>query len=369
MHAISFQTGCEIMLEAMQIAYGNEIEWPILNREGKTFIAWYKDINYNEVVNWVTMPDITPNLQANGIITLYAKWQTNTYIVNYNSGGAGGVMDSSEFIYGVEENLPLNMFELIGHDFKGWGTQANGTVVYQNGQTVKNLTNVNGGIITLYAIWEASSFEVVYENLLPGFYVEPTSYTYGIGLDELPIVYDVGGGSWIKVEPFYGWYTNANFTTRVYSISEEQLGRVILYAKYDYVISRTHSSVTETVTDGNINEQPRYSVDVLLGSVYFKDVKNTTLDTIVIKISFEMWEVNDGYQDIYLYNGSTQIWSDTINRGTGVNSSHMKYENEIILSISNYSNVDFMDLKFSAHGAFGDTWKFSNFNMTITFTN
>lgn len=103
--------------------------------------------------------------------------------------------------------------------------------------------------------------------------------------------------------------------------------------------------------------------------LFYSFFVHTTLDTIKIKVVFYMWEVNDGYQDIYLYNGNTEIWSATINRSSGKDTASQRFEYTIELNINTYRNVDFMDLKFGSHGNFGDTWQFNNFEMTITITN
>ena len=49
--------------------------------------------------------------------------------------------------------LRANAFVRAGYKFTGWATSASGTKVYDDKQTVKNLTT--GSSITLYAVWEA----------------------------------------------------------------------------------------------------------------------------------------------------------------------------------------------------------------------
>lgn len=121
----------------------------------------------------------------------------------------------------------------------------------------------------------------------------------------------------------------------------------------------------------NGKENKKYIVNfniIMLNTTYYEDLKDTTLDTIRIQISFTMWEVKDGYQDIYLYNGSNEVWSTTINRGVGKDTSPQAYSYTIDLNVYDYRTVDLLVLKFHAHGTFEDDWQFSNFVMTITFT-
>ena len=311
----------------------------------------------------------TPNEQNNGSITLYAEWNTNTYIIEYDKNGGAGTMESSVHTHGIYKNLSANAFYKTGHDFIGWATSATGRVVYEDGESVVNLTSSNAEIVSLYAVWQAKTYNIVYENLLEDMTVYPKTYTYGEGLPELPLIYLRGTEVRVELETFYGWYTNRNFTARVYSISTTQTGDVTLYAKYDYFVTSTSSSSTYTVTDGNIANQPNFTVHMSLGAFRYEKIKHTTLDEIRIEISFDMWEINDGYQDLYLYCGSTEVWSVTIDRSSGKDTTPQHYNYIILLPLSQYKNEDLLNLQFAAHGTFGDDWQFNNFEMSVFFTN
>lgn len=349
------------------IFYDEMIQLQVPTKVGYTFQGWRDETGklYTDNSGMMTIPWD----KEDETVELSASWRLNTYIVVYNQNGGYGTMSSSIHTYSVYKNLSTNSFYKTGHDFIGWATSSTGNAVYSNGESVVDLSVIDGGIVTLYAVWKSKIYNIIYKNLMPEMSVYPSTYTYGEGLQTMPTIYLISGYYSTPLENFYGWYTSANFATRVYSISATQTGDVTLYAKYDYWISSTYASYTNTVTDDGIDKQPSFGVDVFLDSIYFDMVKNTTLDKIKIIISFDMWEVNDGYQDLYLYNGDTKIWSQTINRGSGKDTSAKNYTFTIELDIYEYQNVDFMDLKFSAHGNFSDTWKFNNFEMSIYFTN
>lgn len=215
-----------------------------------------------------------------------------------------------------------------------------------------------------------TTYSIICKNLMPNLYVEFDTYTYGVGRSEMPKIYynDIYHQPQ-EISGFYGWYTSDNFTNRIDSISETSRGDIIVYAKYDYLLSTESYPDTYAVTDADISQQPSFNVFVLLANNYEK-IKNTTLSNARIKISVDVWEIDDGYQDFYLFYNNSEVWANTITHGgTGKNSNVAKYEFEINLNISDYKSVDFLKLRFGAHGAFSDTWKFNNLSIAIYYTN
>jgi len=52
-------------------------------------------------------------------------------------------------------SLRMNIFNWIGHSFEGWALSSTGEVVYEDKQEInQSLTNVDGTVINLYAVWE-----------------------------------------------------------------------------------------------------------------------------------------------------------------------------------------------------------------------
>lgn len=87
---------------------------------------------------------------------LYARWSPIRYNVDYDLGGAEGFIVSTPFDYDESRQLPKidGTITLDGHRFAGWALSENGSVVYQDGATVKNLASEQGATVTLYAVWE-----------------------------------------------------------------------------------------------------------------------------------------------------------------------------------------------------------------------
>jgi uncharacterized repeat protein (TIGR02543 family) len=99
----------------------------------------------------------------NAPITLYAKWDINTYTVTYNANNAtGGMAPSSQIkTYGVALTLATNSgsLERTGYTFVGWNTAAAG-----NGTdyTVGGTYTLNSNI-TLYAKWTVNTYSITFD--------------------------------------------------------------------------------------------------------------------------------------------------------------------------------------------------------------
>ena len=107
---------------------------PKTSRKGYTFLGWYLDSAYSEKVSFPL--DVTEN------ITLYAKWEKNTYDVHFELEGGRGVSDLKT---DRSETEPTPTKD--GYTFLGW---------YFDGGFANKASfplEVTGNI-TLYAKWE-----------------------------------------------------------------------------------------------------------------------------------------------------------------------------------------------------------------------
>ena len=138
--------------------------------KGWRFNGWNRQPNgsgtgYSDGQSVLNLTDVN-----GGTVTLYAQWVPNTYTVTYNSnkpstasGSVTGSTANSSHTYDVAKNLTTNGFALTGYTFNGWNSQPNGSGTrYSDGQSVSNLTDVNGGTVTLYAQWTANSYNLAY---------------------------------------------------------------------------------------------------------------------------------------------------------------------------------------------------------------
>ncbi len=80
-----------------------------------------------------------------------------TYTIHYEANGGWGETPSSTHRYDEPRSLSKNGYKRAGYKFVGWDENSQSSnPKFTNLQTVKNLTQTDGKVITLYAIWEES---------------------------------------------------------------------------------------------------------------------------------------------------------------------------------------------------------------------
>ena len=140
---------------------------------GWTFMGWATTSGGDVVyADGALISDLTA--EQNGAVTLYAVWQPNTYTVTYDANKPAGASaevtgstGESDHTYDAQSALAINGFSLAGWTFTGWATAGGGDVAYPGGATVSNLTPVQNGTVTLYAVWQANTYTVRYESNRP----------------------------------------------------------------------------------------------------------------------------------------------------------------------------------------------------------
>ena len=125
------------------------IKLPTTDKEGYEINEWE-----NEDGDPVGKPgeEYTPEKDE----TLTAEWTANTYTIRFDGNGAtSGNMSDLSMTYDELKTLSANAYAKTGYKFLGWNTSSTATSVqYSDQQNVKNLTNKNGAVVTLYAIWQ-----------------------------------------------------------------------------------------------------------------------------------------------------------------------------------------------------------------------
>ena len=200
---------------------------------GYTFKGWATSQN-GEVVytNGQEVSNLTT--QANGQVTLYAKWEANKYQVVFDPNTGSGNMENQEFTYGQEQQLKANQFTKEGYTFNGWNTQANGA-----GQAYADLASVSNlateGQVTLYAQWQANNYAVIFDKNAASATgsMENQEFTYDQQQALTTNSYTNAGYT------FKGWATSQNgevvYTNgqEVSNLTTQANGQVTLYAKWE----------------------------------------------------------------------------------------------------------------------------------------
>lgn len=97
-------------------------------------------------------------LDKQGNLILYGQWKISDYFVDFypnapTNVSCSGKMERQTFKYNVAQKLTPNQFVVQNYTFLGWSTVVGGTVVYTDGQEVRNLTDMSGKVIPLYGVW------------------------------------------------------------------------------------------------------------------------------------------------------------------------------------------------------------------------
>ncbi len=192
-------------------------------KTGYTFSHW-EDADGNvysdgaEVINLAS--------ESGAEVTLYAQWNKNYYSVALNGNTGVGGIGMMTCIYDEDFTLPANYFIKTGYTFIGWALTPDGEVVLEDGAEFRNLTAEVDGSVTLYAVWQANSFTVVFDK------------TSGNGtMEDAVVSYDS------EVYPPDCEYTKTGYSFAGWSLSADS-NEVITAAQYDNLCTEEGDTVT-----------------------------------------------------------------------------------------------------------------------------
>ena len=120
-----------------------------IERTGYTVTGW---TNQTHTIEY-TIGQEVENLGTyeGASIWLYGVWRAHTYTVKFEAPDAdSGEMEEQHFTYDEAQALTPNAFVRSGYYLASW---QHGEESYRNGETVKNLTAEDGGVVTLTAVW------------------------------------------------------------------------------------------------------------------------------------------------------------------------------------------------------------------------
>jgi len=203
----------------------NAVNLPALSHMGYIFDGWYD----NEQYSGEPVTQIAENSTGNK--SFYAKWTAYSYSVIFNANDGTNTTMAQDYIYGEENPLAANTFERTGYTFSGWAKEPNGEKVYNDSESIKNLTAVQGGKVYLYAVWTPISYTITYNTKFE--IIGNSSYTIEDAVN-LPVLSHTG-------YIFDGWYDNEQYSGEpVTQIAENSTGNKLFYAKW---IENTYSVI------------------------------------------------------------------------------------------------------------------------------
>ncbi|NLP48935.1 MAG: InlB B-repeat-containing protein, partial [Clostridiales bacterium] len=242
--------------QSVLVEAGSTINLPAtapFSRTGYTFNNWNTAANASGT-SYTSGAQFT----MGGVDTsLYAQWTPHTYKVTYDGNGSDGgtAMAQSSHTYDVSKALSKNTYTRTGYAFMGWATSTNGSVAYQDEQSVSNLTATNNGNVTLYAVWVAQQYEVQYlGNGSDGGSMTNSFHTVGVSKKLSKNNYTRTGYN------FNGWNDAADGTGTHYNDEETVVNLALvgnvtvpLYAQWE-IKSYTISWLANGGTGGGANQ-------------------------------------------------------------------------------------------------------------------
>ena len=134
---------------------GTEYEWlsflaPQLYPKDKSVgykVNWYFDEGKTQLIDQNTVKTIKCVGQ-----TLYAEYAPITYTVQFNSNNGMAQTKTQKFEYGTAQKLLKNEFTKKDYYFAGWKDEKGR--VYNDESEVINLTDVDGKVLKLTAVWK-----------------------------------------------------------------------------------------------------------------------------------------------------------------------------------------------------------------------
>ena len=224
-------------------------------RSGYTFVNWNTK---GDGTGKSYVPGATYSTDAN--LTLYAIWKTNAsggpvtkkYTIKFDANGGTGTTKEIVCDYGSKCTLTGNAFTRDGYEFTGWNTKSDGNgVSYRDREVVKDLSSVDGAIVTLYAKWKANDIDVE-EHVITFIHNDGTNRITVLAVDDndtIPIITPDRDGY-----EFAGWYTDVDLTKK-YDFTTKVKGDITLYAKWtedDSSNDKTDEEISNNSKTGDV---------------------------------------------------------------------------------------------------------------------
>ncbi len=319
------------------------------------FVGWYTNADGTGI-------KVTTTQGKTGDLTLYAKYERIMCVLEFypNAGTSGA--------YGQQVAMG-DTFVLPNATKPHYtGVWTRGGVEYGFGTIV----TVNESM-TFYAKWTLTPYTIVYNNMYDKYLNQtaytsaPKTYTYGtfINFAEYDARFSIAyPASQARCE-FKGFYMDKNFKEHA-KLSSTTSGEFHVYAKWIRLVSNT-SRTNTTITDKGIDKNPTNTLTIGLdvyGSYKVHEQKEMGFNQVVIKIELTYHRIDDGYQHVYLYNGSAQLnhWEYSASNTT----TRTEYM-EVVMNIDDLNNVGVLYIKYDASGAWSDDWYIERMSASVQF--
>lgn len=195
-------------VDSQVVTEGDSIDLPDTTKEGYTLLGWTR---FDASTASLLEDPYTPSSD----ITLYAKWDINSYTITFDSNGG---TDVSPIVkpFNMRVSQPEEPTK-EGFVFGGWYTDSELVNSYP-------FDRMQAEDITLYAKWNYQAYTIFF-NTDGGSYIESLTESYMTDIDPPNVPVKNGYA-------FGGWYTNETFDT-VYIFDTMPATNMTLYAKWN----------------------------------------------------------------------------------------------------------------------------------------
>lgn len=139
------------------------------SRDGYRFLGW--SLTSGSIAAAYQPGDKVKGLVADegSEVILYAVWAANNYTIAFDANGGSDAPADIQAQYDKTVYIPRSTPSRYGYNFLGWARSKTATrAEYSAGASVSRLTASSGGVVTLYAVWEADRFLLKYNSNVPG---------------------------------------------------------------------------------------------------------------------------------------------------------------------------------------------------------
>ena len=158
-------TGGDGVMTPQKFTYGipQAISLNEFTETGYTFTGWSLTLGGSQAY------ENGEEISVEKDMTLYAVWRENVYYVDFNANGGSGSMARIRLTYTDDpddtDTLPINKFNRVGYKFLGWSKNQNAvSPSYTDQDEVRNLSSIDESVVTLYAVWEAITYKIIYHS-------------------------------------------------------------------------------------------------------------------------------------------------------------------------------------------------------------
>lgn len=238
-----------------------------LTKKGYTFTGWFSDDNYASSISTITPGDT-------GNLSLYAKWERNTYSINYNSNSGDGIMISQNLLYNQDTLLTANTFTKKGYQFSHWNTKADDSGTSYTDTQRLVMSNEN---LSLFAQWDLNQYSITYHDNFNIINPNPKIYDVNTTKELTPLS--------SEGYTFEGWFSDDSFSNRITSLESGDTGHLELFAKWKIKVLQVN---IDGGTGGTITIDNFANTDFPMTCQYWQSIINIEARNASDKV-FAIW--------------------------------------------------------------------------------